>query len=252
MSGGSDPRSEPPPVYRRTPTRIRVRPISDIVLARCSPETQPCTLLTGLHAPLARSGKTGFRRTWPAASSAPPIAGVLSVWWGHRSTDQGAGFPPEARAERGRRLHAVRGVSWGSDIDSIKEGQPVVAARVLVADDEESIRKLLALALSDAGYEVATASDGVEAFQKLQLTDVDLLVTDLKIGRMDGYELCRRVRQTSALPIVVISGGVMEDEEPGLGASMLDADALVRKPFDVMELVQLVRGLLPPDGKLAD
>ena len=120
-------------------------------------------------------------------------------------------------------------------------------ARVLVADDEDSIRRLLALALSDAGYDVSTASDGVEAFQKFQAADVDLLVTDLKIGRMDGYELCRRVRETSALPIVVISGYFVVDEPSRSVDSSLDADALVRKPFDVTELVGLVRGLVPPD-----
>jgi DNA-binding response OmpR family regulator len=134
------------------------------------------------------------------------------------------------------------------DIDPAEEGQPVMAARVLVADDEDSIRRLLTLALSDAGYDVSTASDGVEAFQKFQLANVDLLVTDLKIGRMDGYELCKRVRQTSALPIVVISGGVVADEAPGSEASLLDADAVIRKPFDVMELVHVVRSLVPPNG----
>jgi DNA-binding response OmpR family regulator len=123
-----------------------------------------------------------------------------------------------------------------------------MAARVLVADDEDSIRKLLTLALSDAGYDVSTASDGLEAFQKFQLADVDLLVTDLKIGRMDGYELCRRVRQTSALPIVVISGGFLADAAPGSKNPLLDADALIHKPFDVLELVGLVRSLVPPDG----
>lgn len=121
-------------------------------------------------------------------------------------------------------------------------------ARVLVADDEDSIRRLLALALSDAGYDVSTASDGVEAFQKFREADVDLLVTDLKIGRMDGYELCRRVRETSALPIVVISGYFVVDEPSRSVDSSLDADALVRKPFDVTELVGLVRGLVPPDS----
>ena len=154
-------------------------------------------------------------------------------------------LPPEARAERDRTRYTVR-VWRGSDINPFNEGQSVVAARVLVADDEESIRKLLALALSDAGYEVATASDGVEAFQKIQ--DADLLVTDLKIGRMDGYELCKRVRQTSALPIIVISGGLVADEEPGGDASSLDADAVMRKPFDVMELIHLARSLVPPNG----
>lgn len=127
-----------------------------------------------------------------------------------------------------------------------------MAARVLVADDEAAIRRLLSLALSDAGYDVSTASDGVEAFQKIQVVDVDLLVTDLKIGRMDGYELCRRVRQTSALPIVVISGALLEDEPPGTEAASLDADVLLRKPFDVTELVRLVRGLVPPDSPTAN
>ena len=127
-----------------------------------------------------------------------------------------------------------------------------MAASVLVADDEDSIRRLLALALSDAGYDVSTASDGVEAFQKFQAADVDVLVTDLKIGRIDGYELCRRVRETSALPIVVISGALVEDEAPGSLDSSLDADVLIRKPFDVTELVRLVRGLVPPDSPRAN
>ena len=73
-------------------------------------------------------------------------------------------------------------------------------------------------------------------------------MTDRKIGRMDGYELCRRVRQTSALRIVVISGALVEAEASGSAASSLDAGVVIRKPFDVTESVRLVRGLAPPNG----
>ena len=123
-----------------------------------------------------------------------------------------------------------------------------MAGRVLVADDEDPIRRLLARALSVAGYDVSTASDGFEAFQKVQAAELDLLVTDLKINRMDGYELCRRVRQTSTLPIVVISGALAADEALGSEPSLVDADDLIRKPFAIMELVSLVTSLVPPNG----
>ena len=153
---------------------------------------------------------------------------------------------PEVPAERGRSRNISVAGGGSPEISPTEEGQPLMAARVLIADDEDAIRRLLEHALSDAGYDVSTASNGVEAFQKFQ--DVDLLVTDLTIGSMDGYELCRRVRQTSALPIVVISGGALADELPGSEVSVVDADALIRKPFDIIELVRVVRSLVPPEG----
>ena len=88
-------------------------------------------------------------------------------------------------------------------------------ARVLVAEDDDNFRALVTATLSQGGHEVVEAKDGQEAWEKLQDNPADLLLLDLNMPRMDGLELCRRVRQSEAFrrtPILMLTVKAMVEE----------------------------------------
>ncbi|HZQ37390.1 MAG TPA: response regulator [Dehalococcoidia bacterium] len=117
-------------------------------------------------------------------------------------------------------------------------GRPPV---VLVVDDEPQIRAFLSLMLGDAGFTVCTAEDGVAALARLRTLRPAAIVTDLMMPRMDGWELCRRLRasaETAAIPLVVISA-LRSVETPG--------DAYFPKPFELDALVATLRRLTSAD-----
>jgi two-component system KDP operon response regulator KdpE len=115
-------------------------------------------------------------------------------------------------------------------------------ARVLVIDDEAQIRRLLAIALSRAGYEVTTVGSGAEGIERLALEPFDLLLLDLGLPDMDGVDVCRQVREWSSIPIIVIS--VREGDRDKIGALDLGADDYVTKPFSIGELLARIRASL--------
>jgi two-component system KDP operon response regulator KdpE len=115
-------------------------------------------------------------------------------------------------------------------------------SRILVADDEAAIRKVVRDALEKAGHAVETAIDGDEAAILFEGGDFDLVVTDLNMPRLDGLELVRRVRQRSAVPILVLT--VRQEEREKVRLLDAGADDYVTKPFGVSELVARVRALL--------
>jgi two-component system KDP operon response regulator KdpE len=115
-------------------------------------------------------------------------------------------------------------------------------SRILVADDEAAIRKVVRDALEKAGHDVETAIDGDEAAILFEGGDFDLVVTDLNMPRLDGLELVRRVRQRSAVPILVLT--VRQEEREKVRLLDAGADDYVTKPFGVSELVARVRALL--------
>ncbi len=119
------------------------------------------------------------------------------------------------------------------------------AAGALVAfvDDEESLRSTVALALQREGYRVETYADGLEALTRFERTLPDLAILDILMPRLDGLELCRRLRARSEhLPILILSS---KDEELDrvLGLE-LGADDYLCKPFALRELLARVRALL--------
>jgi OmpR family response regulator RpaB len=117
-----------------------------------------------------------------------------------------------------------------------------VAHKILLVDDDEPIRDFLAEVLKNARYEVRTASDGHEALEQLESEEPDLLVTDLLMPRMDGYELCVEVRKASSVPIVAITGsGGPTDMERAFRSG---ADAFLPKPFDISELKTQIETLI--------
>ena len=122
----------------------------------------------------------------------------------------------------------------------------MLAIKVLLVEDNQVIRELLAVILRRAGHEVFTASDGVEGLQQFQLQQPDLLITDLIMPRMNGCELCKHVREISAVPTVLITGAILDDS--GIDLVSGEVDAFLSKPFGSSELLAVIDSLFA-DGK---
>ena len=115
-------------------------------------------------------------------------------------------------------------------------------AVILVVDDDTIIRDYLSSLLGAARYLVVTATDGAEALERLAGFSVDLMITDLKMPNMDGYELCRRLSEDprySNIPVVIISGqSERSDRVRGLELGAMD---FLIKPFHMTEVIAKVR-----------
>ncbi len=117
-----------------------------------------------------------------------------------------------------------------------------MAQRILVVDDEQSIRTIVEYALRDAGFEVVTAGRGDEALTVMERDPVDLVVLDVMLPGMDGLEVCQRIRAERSVPIIMLSArGEELDKVLGLE---LGADDYVTKPFSPRELVSRVKANL--------
>jgi len=124
-------------------------------------------------------------------------------------------------------------------------------ATILVVDDEREIVRALRRSLSAHGYTVLTASSGEEALEVIAQHRLDLLLLDLVLPGMSGLEVCRRVRETSNVPIIVLS--VKGAEHDKVEALDLGADDYIAKPFGMSEVlarvrVALRRAVQPPSG----
>ncbi|HZK66191.1 MAG TPA: response regulator transcription factor [Chloroflexota bacterium] len=115
-------------------------------------------------------------------------------------------------------------------------------SNILVVDDEKNIVHLARLYLTAEGYRVETAYNGREALAKAKATSPDLVVLDLMMPELDGWEVCRRLRQESDVPIIILTArGDDADKIQGLE---LGADDYVTKPFNPKELVARVKAVL--------
>ncbi len=116
-----------------------------------------------------------------------------------------------------------------------------MATRVLVVDDDPNIRTSLRFALEDEGYDVVEAPTGEDALERMAEQPADLVLLDLMLPGMDGFECCRQLRRTSDVPVVVVSArGETSDVVGGLEAG---ADDYVTKPFALAELTARLRAL---------
>ncbi len=115
-------------------------------------------------------------------------------------------------------------------------------SRILVVDDERNICDLLSLYLVKEGYEVECAFDGTEAINKFSEGKFDLVLLDIMLPGKDGWEVCREIRKSSNVPIIMLSAkGETFDKVLGLE---LGADDYVTKPFDSKELVARIKSVI--------
>lgn len=114
-------------------------------------------------------------------------------------------------------------------------------ARVLVVDDEKIIVKGLKFSLEKEGYEVLTAYDGEEALRLFNEENPDLIVLDLMLPEVDGFEVCRRIRKSSDVPIVMLTARG-DDIDKILGLE-LGADDYITKPFNPRELTARIKAI---------
>jgi DNA-binding response OmpR family regulator len=120
------------------------------------------------------------------------------------------------------------------------------APRILLADDEQAIQTLLSYPLQKDGYEVVRASDGREALARFAEQPFDLVVLDVMMPRLDGLEVCRRLRSRSTVPIIMLTAKA-EEIDKVLGLE-LGADDYITKPFSLREFRSRVRAALRRAG----
>jgi two-component system response regulator RegX3 len=114
--------------------------------------------------------------------------------------------------------------------------------RVLVVEDEESYSDALAYVLRKEGFEVAVAGDGRVALEEFERAGADIVLLDLMLPGVTGTEVCRRLRQTSNVPVIVVSA--KDDEVDKVVGLELGADDYVTKPYSPRELVARIRAVL--------
>ena len=116
------------------------------------------------------------------------------------------------------------------------------ALRILLVDDEVSVQKLLTYPLRKEGYEVVPALDGREALDRLGEDSFDLVVLDVMLPKLDGFDVCRQIRSRSAVPIIMLTAKT-EEFDKVLGLE-LGADDYITKPFSVREFRSRVKAVL--------
>jgi DNA-binding response OmpR family regulator len=116
------------------------------------------------------------------------------------------------------------------------------ASTILLVDDEDAVQKLLTYPLEREGFRVVPARDGEEALRRFAEEDVDLVVLDLMLPRLDGLEVCKRLRAESTVPIIMLTA--RDDELDKVLGLELGADDYITKPFSIREFRSRVRALL--------
>jgi two-component system, OmpR family, response regulator len=116
------------------------------------------------------------------------------------------------------------------------------SSTILLVDDEESVQKLLAYPLEREGFRVLQARDGEEALACFAAEDVDLVVLDIMLPKLDGLEVCKRLRAESEVPIIMLTA--RDDELDKVLGLELGADDYITKPFSIREFRSRVRALL--------
>ncbi len=118
-----------------------------------------------------------------------------------------------------------------------------IQKRILIVDDDDEIRDLLEFDISQSGYFVDTASDGLEGLNKALNNAYDLILLDVMMPKMNGFDVCRNIRQAKlAIPILMLTAkGTIDDKTEGFDCG---ADDYLVKPFDIQEVLLRIRVLL--------
>lgn len=119
--------------------------------------------------------------------------------------------------------------------------------KILIVEDEESLLKLESILLTSRGYEVVGAADGAAALEKAVSTRPDLIILDIMLPKIDGFEVCRRIKQdpeTAHIPVMMLTAKKSEQDcDRGKAAG---ASAYVTKPFKSARIIEIIQGLLSP------
>ncbi|MHB9026765.1 MAG: response regulator transcription factor [Armatimonadota bacterium] len=125
-----------------------------------------------------------------------------------------------------------------------------MAQRILVVDDEQDIRQVIALNLEAEGYEVAQAANGLEALEAIERDGYSLVILDIMMPEMDGWEVCRQIKsrqRTKDLPVLILTvRGQPLDRVIGL--EVVHADDYLMKPFERLDLLAAVQRLASPES----
>jgi two-component system OmpR family response regulator/two-component system alkaline phosphatase synthesis response regulator PhoP len=114
--------------------------------------------------------------------------------------------------------------------------------QILVVDDEDAVRALIRRTLEEKGYRVVTVADGNEGLAKLDQDGIDLVLLDIKMPGLDGFQVLKLIRRRSNLPVIMLTG---MDQVSALYDSLnIGADDYITKPFSPLELVARVRAKL--------
>lgn len=123
--------------------------------------------------------------------------------------------------------------------------------KLLVVDDEPAVRRILQTRLTMVGYEVITAADGEEALERFSAEDPDLVILDVMLPKKDGYQICQTIRETSDVPIIMLTA--LSDVADRITGLQIGADDYLVKPFSPKELEARIntifRRLKPQDSK---
>lgn len=114
--------------------------------------------------------------------------------------------------------------------------------KLLVVDDDPHIRELVKLFLTREGFEIIEASDGLEALRQLELEQVNMVILDVMMPNMDGWALCKELRNTTELPVLMLTAKGETTQK--LKGFELGADDYLVKPFEPLELIARVKALL--------
>lgn len=114
--------------------------------------------------------------------------------------------------------------------------------KVLVVDDEKSISEILKFNLEKEGYEVSVASDGEEAVQKAYQIEPEIILLDVMLPKMDGFQVCKKIRENFSMPIIMLTA--KEEEVDKILGLELGADDYITKPFSMTEFVARINAHL--------
>jgi len=117
--------------------------------------------------------------------------------------------------------------------------------RILIVEDEESLLKLESILLSSKGYSVTGVMDGRSALDEINARKPDLVVLDIMLPELDGFEVCKRIKEnpeTAGIPVVMLTA--KKNSQDYARGMQVGADAYVTKPFKSAQVIELIEGLL--------
>lgn len=136
---------------------------------------------------------------------------------------------------------------WYNTDAVLREVHTMSLGKILVVDDDLNICELLRLYIEKEGFSVVTANDGAQALKLFEKEQPDLIMLDIMLPELDGWQVCREIRKTSKCPIIMLTAkGEVFDKVLGLE---LGADDYVVKPFEAKEVVARIRAVLRRSGK---